>query len=1347
MSCAIPTQISRDEHEPYSETALTAFPMRFSGCSSGRSTPLSFAQEQIWRDTKLTPGISLCNRILLLKRAGPLELGALQQSFREIIQRHEILRTTFPVQNEKPAQLIAGHQEVQLSITDLGRCASQQREAEVLRIAWDEERRSFDLGEGPLLRARLLRLPEQDHFLLITLHPIIADELSLNILARELDVLSQAYSRGENSPLPGLPFQYSDYADWQRRQFQGDVLEREISYWRERLAAVPPVLELPTDRPRTSARGFHGACHILTLSKDLSELLKSLSDDQAVPLSTTLLAAFQSLLSRYTAQDDIVIGAIVPGRHVGGTEGLIGLFAQTTALRTDVAGDLSFYELLQRVRDALQNDSGHQNVPFDCLAGDLQLDCDLSRNPFFRVLFSFTPGITGLRSGWKPASFETSADTANVDVHLQLYDGPEGIAARFTYDTELFDPATIRRMGSHFQSLLESVIADPGQPVSRLSLLTSSERRQVLFEWNDTRSEYPRDYCVHQLFEEQAGRTPDAIALVFEDQQLTYSELNNRANQLACHLLKLGVGPEVLVGICTERCPDMVVGLLGILKAGGAYVPLDPQYPSDRLSLMLQDSELSVLVTQTRLRTKFSDYHGRLVCLDSYSFREESVANFPNAAKPENLAYVIYTSGSTGKPKGVQINHRSLVNFLASMRAKPGLGPEDTLLAVTTISFDIAGLELYLPLIVGARLVLASRETAADGHKLQTMLLRIAPTVMQATPATWRLLLEAGWQGSNKLKVLCGGEATPRDLALELLKRASSVWNMYGPTETTIWSTVSQITPDDDSISIGRPIANTDVYVLDSHLEPVPMGVAGELYIGGDGVARGYLHRPDLTAEKFIPHPFRNRDSEERLYRTGDLARYRANGELECLGRTDNQVKVRGFRIELGEIESVLSAYPGVRQNVVVAREHSSGDKRLVAYVVCGQTESISADSLRESLKQKLPAYMLPSRFIFLEALPLTPNGKVDRKALPAPDEMELTERKEYIAARDNTESRLVKIWESVLGVHPIGIQENFFDLGGHSLLVAKLVRRVEQDFGTELSMAAIFEAPTIEQQASTLRDGKTFQWPSAIIPVQPRGSKPPFFCFGYAAGPVFLPLARRLGSDQPLLGVDPLLLDMSQLPTPCKMEDVAACLAKQIRELHPNGPYHMGGFCGGGLVAYATASELIAQGQKIGTLALFEPHTSYYNWHSNGSRNAPRRRMLKFHIKNLQEMNFKLALAYIRHRARVHSLYLHGVVSNALNALQPRVHNGRAPDIREILTTAYHGYRAQPFAGPVTLFQATRREPGGEWERQYWAELAATFEVYEVPGYSNWLPHFFLEPSVGILANKLQDTLGSRGR
>ncbi len=1315
----------------------------------GALAPLSFVQQEIWLRSQLALSDPICNEeVVALQRKGSLNPHALELAFSEITRRHAILRTVFGSADGTPIQAIKEHLTAKLPITDLSDLPHSRRNFEVLRIAREETLQRFDLATGPLMRARLIRVSRENHVLVVTLHTMIADEWSLNVLAYELVTLYQAYSVGDPSPLPDLPVQYLDYADSQRSWVKDEAIEQQTACWIERLAGIPRVLELPVDRPRLPVQRFSRARQFLMLPKSLSESLHELSEREGVAPFVTLLAAFKTLLSRYAGQADIVVGSIVHGRDPVETDSLIGHFARTVVMRTDLGGDPTFRESVWRVRDGTRWACEHQNVSLERLVKELQPERDPSHNPLFQVLFSMAPSFSLPQEGWGIANLEVNTNAAKVDLQLQLKDSPEGIAACFTFDTDLFDAVTIARMAGHFQTLLQGVVANPDQSLSRLPLLSNAERHQLLVEWNNTQTDYPRSLCVHQLFEGQVDRTPDATALVFKNENLIYLELNRRANQLAHHLIKVGVGPDVLVGICVERSLDMVVGLLGILKAGGAYVPLDPAYPRERLTFMLEDAEVPVLLTQQRLLKNLPQSSARVVCLDTgwHEIAKESAENPGSTVEPGNLAYVIYTSGSTGKPKGVQIPHRAVVNFLTSMSQRPGMGSGDRLLAVTTLSFDIAGLEIYLPLILGASLEIVSRELLSDGSQLLLKLASSDATVMQATPATWRMLIEAGWQGSKDLKLLCGGEAMPREMVSELLNRASSVWNMYGPTETTIWSSTSQITSADNPITVGSPIANTEFYVLDRHLQPVPLGVSGELYIGGEGVARGYLHRPQLTAEKFIPNPFREPESTSRLYKTGDLARYRANGEIECLGRIDNQVKVRGFRIELGEIETALGGCAGVLQNAVVVREDNTAEKQLVAYVVPVAGQPPSIPELRDLLKQKLPDYMLPSRFVFLEALPLTPNGKVDRRALPVPEQLELTPQKGYVPPRDSIESRLVEIWESVLDIHTVGIKENFFELGGHSLIVAKLLRRIEDAFEKKLSMAVIFEAPTVEQQASVLRNGSALKWPSALVPIQPAGFRPPFFCFGSGAGPIFRPLARRLGSEQPLIGVDPTLLKESQIPESYRMEDIAACLAKQMRELQPEGPYYLGGICGGGLMAYATASYLLAQGQQVATLALFEPHPSYYDYyveHSIGFRLGWLSRRVKFHFENLQRLETKDARVYmrdhIRERSKVFFTTLNRLLQKTVSDLRPSMHNGRLENIRDILGRAYRAYRPQPFPGQVALFQATYREPGGDWERQYWTELATKIAIHEVPGYSNWIVRFFLEPNVEILASRLQ--------
>jgi amino acid adenylation domain-containing protein len=901
--------------------------------------------------------------------------------------------------------------------------------------------------------------------LLLVIHHITFDGWSARVFVEELAALYDAFVAGKPSPFPELPIQYADFAHWQRQWLQGEVLERQLSYWKEKLAGSLPSLDLPTDRPRPAVQTHCGARQSSVLSSFPLQALKALSRQEGVTLFMTLLAAFKVLLYRYTGQDDIAVGSPIAGRTHVETEGLIGFFVNTLVLRTDLSGNPTFRELLGRVREVALGAYAHQDLPFEKLVEALQPERDLSRTPLFQVMFNLEniPTKAVKTPSLSIDEFEFDSGVSQFDLALEVIEKDEGLSCLLNYSTDLFDAATIERMLGHYQTLLEGIVADPEERIGVLPLLTEAERHQLLVEWNDTQADYPKDSCIHQLFEAQVERTPDAVALAFKDQQLTYHELNTRANQLAHYLRKRGVEPGVLVSICVERSLEMVVGILGILKAGGAYVPLDPAYPQERLAFMLEDAQVSVLLTQRRLLEKLSEHRARVVCLDTSweAIAGESEENPASEVTTNNLAYMIYTSGSTGKPKGVQIQHRAVVNFLNSMHEQLALTNQDVLLSVTTLSFDIAVLELFLPLSVGACITLVSRQVAADGVQLLARLTSSGATVMQATPVTWRLLLEARWQGSQPLKILCGGEALPRELAHQLLRWGVPLWNLYGPTETTVWATAYKVEPEGSSVPIGRPIANTQIYLLDAHLQPVPIGVPGELHIGGIGLARGYLNRPEMTAEKFIPNPFSD-EPGTRLYKTGDLARYLPDGNIEFLGRIDHQVKVRGFRIELGEIETVLGRHPTVRETVVMARKDVLGDNRLVAYVVPNQKPAPTTNELRSFLKRKLPQYMVPSTFMFLDALPLTPNGKVDRRALPAPDRVRPELERAFVAPRTPIEEMLAGIWAEVLGLEEVGIHDNFFELGGHSLVATQVMYRVRAASRVELSLRSLFERPTV---------------------------------------------------------------------------------------------------------------------------------------------------------------------------------------------------------------------------------------------------------------------------------------------
>jgi amino acid adenylation domain-containing protein len=936
--------------------------------------------------------------------------------------------------------------------------------------ASEEAQRPFDLGRGPLLRTSLLKLGAEEHVLLLTMHHIVSDGWSAGVLVREMGALYAAYAQGGESPLEELAIQYGDYARWQREWLQGEVLEEQLGYWREQLAGAPPVLELPTDRPRPPSPTLRGGREMFTIPEGTAEVLRALGRREGATLFMTLLAAFDVLLSRYTGQDDIVVGTPIAGRTRAEVEGLIGFFVNTLVVRARVEAGLSFREVLGRVKEACLGAYAHQDVPFEKLVEELHPERSLTHTPLFQVMFVFQSGVPeGLGLAEVNIDLERTANgTARFDLYLAIEDGEE-LKGSIEYNTDVYDASTIQHMIGHFQTLLAAAAVMPEQKIAELPLLTEKERRRILVEWNDTAAAYPSDICVHELFEEQAARTPEALAVVFEDERLTYGELNERANRLAHYLRGQGVASEALVGLMLERSTELLVALLGVLKAGGAYVPLDPTYPAERLAFMLEDAGIRVLLTQGTLGTVLPPGDLRSIDLKALAgeLAQLSSENPAHARNANELAYVIYTSGSTGRPKGVQIRHGAVVNFLTSMQRQPGISGQDVLTAVTTLSFDIAVLELMLPLTAGACVVMMDRETATDGVRLSRKMSEVGATLMQATPATWRLLLQAGWEAGSDLTILCGGEAWGLDLAALLLRGGASVWNMYGPTETTIWSTTGKIKHGDDAVLIGRPIANTQVYILDRYFQPVPAGVAGDLYVGGDGLARGYLNRPSLTAERFVPDPFSTTPGQ-RLYRTGDLARYLPDGSLDYLGRGDQQVKLRGYRIELGEVEAVLASHPAVREAVVVAREETSGDRRLVAYLVPASTSARpTAAVLRTHLRERLPDYMVPSAFVLLDALPLTPNGKVDRRALPAPDAPAGTPDSGYVMPRTPTEEVLCGIWTEVLGTPRVGIDDDFFELGGHSLLATQVVSRVREALQVEVPLRALFEASRPRQLAA----------------------------------------------------------------------------------------------------------------------------------------------------------------------------------------------------------------------------------------------------------------------------------------
>jgi amino acid adenylation domain-containing protein len=1031
--------------------------------------PLSFAQQRLWFLDQLEPSSLLYLLPTAFRLAGPLNVEAVEQSLNEIVRRHEALRTTFSAVDGQPVQVIAPSQTVSLPMVDLRPLPEAERQAEADRLAQEDAQRRFDLGRGPLLRTSLLCLDDREHVLLLNMHHIVSDGWSMGLFFHELSTLYEAFSSGRPSPLPDLPIQYASFSLWQRDWLRGEVLDQHLAYWREQLAGASTVLALPSTQAHGARPSYRSAVQPLVLPQPLAEALRALSGREGVTLFMTLLAAFQTLLYRYTQQTDVVVGSPIANRNRVEVEGLIGFFVNTLVLRSDLSGNPTFRELLRRVREVCLEAYAHQDLPFERLVEELHPERDLSNSPLFQVMFAFqnTPSHALEMSGLRVSRLEVGTGSTPFDLTLSLVPEAGQLAGHLSYRTDLLDAGTIRRMAGHFQTLLEAIVADPDQTIATLPLLTPAERHQLLVGWNDTQADYPRGLCVHQLFEAQVQRAPDALALAFENECLTYRELNCRANQLAHYLGHLGVGPETLVGIGLNRSPEMIVALLGILKAGGAYLPLDPALPRERLAFMIEDTSLSLVMTKEETRERLAGLGARTICLDMEqgTIVRESQENPDSGVTAQNLAYVIFTSGSTGRPKGVMVEHGGLCNHVAVLIDRCDMQPESRLLLSASLSFDAGTAQIFRTLCAGATLQLAADEGLLDGPRLIQLVRDKRITQLNMPPSALTVLPVEELPAVQVITV--GGEVCPVDLAARWAPGRRFL-NVYGPTEATIGSTLFEYEGSDQRLPIGRPVANKQVYLLDAHLQPVPVGLPGELYIGGVGLARGYLNRPDLTAEKFIPSPF-SREPGARLYRTGDLARYRPDGNIEFLGRLDHQLKIRGFRVELGEIEAALGQHLAVQQAVVLAPDEGARERRLVAYVVASHLPAPTVSELRAFLKPKLPDYMIPSAFVFLQALPLSPSGKVDRHALPVPGPARPELEEGLVLPRTPVEEVLAEIWTQVLGLEEVGVHDDFFDLGGHSLLATQVISRLHDTFGIELPLRNLFETPTIAALADSV--------------------------------------------------------------------------------------------------------------------------------------------------------------------------------------------------------------------------------------------------------------------------------------
>lgn len=1177
--------------------------------AGGAASPLSWAQQRLWFLEQFHPGSALYNVPLAARLCGTVDVAALEEALRTVVRRHEVLRARFVVSDEAPVQTLLPEDAFRLRLVDLSAHPMEGWREKAGQLVRTEAARPFDLaGAEPLLRATLIRLGPDEHQLVLVFHHIVSDEWSLKIFFDELAKIYAARVAGASASLPELPIRYSDYAVWQRKTIQGEILDRHLEYWRNLLGGNPPITELSADHPRPAVPRFRGATLIRSLAPELAPALKELAARNGSTLFILLLAAFEALVHRYTGLDDVIVGAPFSGRNRMETEGLVGFFVNTLPLRCSLAGNPTFVELLERVRTVALGAVTHQDLPLDRLVRELNPERSTSDLPFTRLVFSLQTDVPETLSlpGLQMDFFDVDTGTAKFDLTLAVRETRRGLDVVAEYDSDLFEAATITRLLEHFETLLAGVAADAGQRLSELPMMSAAERRQILVEWNQTATEYPREQCVHEMFEAQARAHPDSVAVEYGAESLTYGELNARAEQLAAHLKAFKVGPDIPVAICAEPSLELIVGILGILKAGGAYAPLDPTYPRERLAFMLADTRSPVLLTQKRLVHCLPRRAGK-ICLDS-DWPVISRARVPGPRpthSAEQLACVMYTSGSTGHPKGVMVPHRAVSRLVLNTNYVQ-FDASDRVAQISNVSFDAATFEIWGALLNGGRLVGLRPDVVLSPKDFARELREHGITAMFLTAALFNhVAAEAPGAFETVLTVIAGGEALDPNWVRAVLSERppQRLVNGYGPTENTTFTccgALAGLAEGAVNVPIGRPISNTRVYILDAYGNPVPVGVPGELYAGGDGLARGYWNRPELTAEKFVTNPFGPPGGAERLYRTGDRARYRADGTIEFLGRLDQQVKIRGFRIEPGEIETILGRHSGVRECVVNVLS-AGAEKKLVAYYHVNGGGRPSASELRAWLKHNLPDYMVPAAFVEVETWPLTPNGKVNRAALPEPDRAQPAAARKCAAPRDAVELELVRIWEEVLGTQPVGIEDKFFELGGHSLLAARVIARMEKAFGRKLRVATIFQAPTIEELAAIIRDEikeTSITNGTSLVELQSKGSRPPLFLVHGVGGGMFwgyMNLVRRLGSDRPVFGFRSRGMDgRPELGT---VEAMAAEYVADLRKVQPRGPYHLGGYCFGGTIAYEMACQLEAAGETVALLALFNcaPPNSRY--------------------------------------------------------------------------------------------------------------------------------------------------------
>lgn len=1323
--------------------------------------PLSPMQEGMLFHTLYAPGSGVYVEQVCYKLQGEVDTSAFESAWQAAAKRHQVLRTCFVWEDVKnPVQWVRDEARIPIDQVDL-RNRSEKEQEEWLNVFLNADReKGFELAEAPLTRLTLLRLAGDRYGLVWTWHHILMDAWSSSLVTQEVFAFYKAFSNGKKLNLKeSRP--YRDYIAWLHKQ---DRAKAE-AYWRRHLNGFDAPTPLITDRSAASSSDEkrHDDVYV-QMPAAATEGLQVFARRHRLTLNTVFQAAWALLLSRYSGERNVVFGSVVSGRPVdiNGVESMVGLFINTLPVRVDVDPDAEIASLLKRLQAGQVEARSFEYTPLVDIQGWTAVPRNL---PLFETILIFE------NVHYEKVSVDQSADDERLAVNkVILYEQinyplsltvvpSSGLLLQIMFDSLRFCAATVRRMLAHLQRLFDGMVAVPQGRVGSLTLMTEGETTQLLAEWNDSARDYDRDSLMHDLVEAQARRSPDRVALVFEGRQVTYCELDRRSNLLARRLHGLRIGPEKLVAVYMNRSAEMVIGLLAILKTGAAYVPVDPEFPEQRVEYIFEDSGICAVLTEQDVATRLPRNAARAVCADA----EETIASLGSeTARPngtaDNLAYVIYTSGSTGNPKGVQVSHRGVVNFIESMRNEPGLLESDVLLAVTTLSFDIAALEIFLPLTLGARLAIIP--SASEGVPLIGALTDYDATVLQATPATYRLLIDAGWEAGKRMKLLCGGEALPRELAERLREMGGELWNMYGPTETTIWSATDKVESGSGPVPLGRPIANTRIHLLDRDARPVPIGVPGEVFIGGDGVARGYIGRPELTAERMVPDPFSDR-SGGRLYRTGDLARYLDNGKIEFIGRLDFQLKVRGFRIEAGEVEAALARHPAVRQCAVVARGGASGDKELAAYVVYDGDQP-RASELRKFLGQRLPEYMCPSRFEAVEQMPLTPNGKVDRRALLSSAATFGDRQSSYVAPRSLLEHRLAAIWEEVFNMRPVGVTDNFFELGGHSLLAVRVIAQIHRQLGQRLPLATLLAEGTIENLAAALRRSDPAV-ESPLVAIQTKGSRRPMFFVHPIGGQVmvYYRLARQMGEDQPFYALQaPEVFEVGA--EYASIEEMAADYLEAVRAIQAEGPYVLGGYSFGGYVAFEMAQLLVRRGEQTSMLAILDTWSpALYQSFPEDDDDAVLLALLARMRAREEGKSLVLSPEEIRRLGPAERLsYVFEEAKKAKILDENITDDIGIPYVRSYLTgyktrqRAIFRYRPQVYPGRISLFRCVEEDQetlkalkkfGADTSDPSfgWAALSEEpVDLHMVPGYHE---RMLEEPYVKELAERIKMCAGSR--